>query len=349
MALLVIAVVLVLLTSAICSGTEAALFSVPVIKAQQLANSNRRGGKTLFAIRQNMNRPIATVVILNNIANIVGSIAVGGIATDVLGSQWLGVFSGGLTFLVILCSEIIPKTVGEQHCDTIGLIVARPVRLLTRIFTPIIWFIEKLTAPLTKGANTPTTNEAEIRLLARVGHGEGMIEDDEFEMIQRVFRLNDLTAGDLMTPRVTMTYLKAKTTLAEAKDDIVNSPHSRIVVVNETPDEAIGIVLKAELLAAMLEGKQDCHISDLVQNVQFVLKTKKADELLLEYQANRQHLAIVVDEYGGVAGVITLEDVLEVLTGQIVDETDIAVDLQAVARQQQQDLLNAARNAESEQ
>ena len=331
---LVIAIAVVLLSSAICSGSEAALFSVRLVKVRRLAQSKRPNALALLSIREQMNRPIATIVILNNIANIVGTIVVGFIATDVLGKQWLGVVSGILTFLVILFSEIIPKTLGERYSDQIALVIARPVAGLTRILTPLIWCIEKITNPLTAGGNSFTTDEAEIKLLAKMGQEAGTIEDDEFEMLRKIFDLNDMTAADLMTPRVVMTYLKGDLTLAEAKEDILNSPHSRIIVIGETPDQVTGVALKTELLAGIIEGKLDQSISHFAYKVHFVLGRKRANQLLSIFQQTRQHLAVVVDEYGGVSGVVTLEDVLEVLTGQLVDETDTVVDLQEFARKQ---------------
>ena len=334
MSTLIIAIGVVLLSSAICSGSEAALFSVRLVKVRRLAQSRRPNALALLSIREQMNRPIATIVILNNIANIVGTIVVGFIAANVLGKQWLGVISGILTFLVILFSEIIPKTLGEQYSDQISLVIARPVAGLTRILTPLIWCIEKITNPLTAGSNSFTTDEAEIKLLAKMGQEAGTIEDDEFEMLRKIFDLNDMTAADLMTPRVVMTYLKGDLTLAEAKEDILNSPHSRIIVIGEIPDQVTGVALKTELLAGIIEGKLDQSIAHFAYKVHFVLGRKRANQLLSIFQQTRQHLAVVVDEYGGVSGVVTLEDVLEVLTGPLVDETDTVADLQEFARKQ---------------
>ncbi len=333
---LLIAVGIVLIASAICSGTEAALFSIPLIKVRQLAGSNHPSAQTLLGIRENMSRPIATIVILNNIANIVGSIVVGHVATSVLGNQWLGIVSGILTFTVIIFSEIIPKTVGENHAEKLSLMVAHPVAALTRLLTPLIWCVEKITAPFTPNGNPFTTNEAEIKLLAKIGHKEGVIEQDESEMIQRVFKLNDMTAADLMSPRVTMTYLKGQTRLIDAKDEIIRSQHSRIVVIQETRDDVLGIALKDELLAAMVQGHSESRIADFIHEARFVPETAKADQLLKVFQGTRQHLAVVIDEYCGVSGVVTLEDVLEVLTGEIVDETDTVVDLQQLAKQRRE-------------
>lgn len=337
---LITAILTVLLASALCSGTEAALFSTPLIRVRQLVEAKQRGAQALLTIRNNMSRPIASIVILNNVANIVGSIIVGSIATTVLGSQWLGLFSGILTFLVIIFSEIIPKTLGERHAEKISLLVGRPVLGLTYLLTPLVWIVEKITAPITQGKITPTTNEAEIKLLAKIGHQEGVIEAEESEMIQRVFRLNDVKAVEMMTPRVALTYLQGNLTLSEAQERIIASPHSRILITKERVDQVLGVALKDDLLTAIIEQKDEQPVAMLTREVQFVPENVRADELLQLFRTKRQHLAVVIDEFGGVAGVVTLEDVLENLTGQIVDETDQVANLREEIRKRRRKLVN---------
>ncbi len=332
---LILAVGFVLLASGLCSGSEAALFSISLLKVRRMAHSENPPASihALLTIREKMNRPITTIVILNNVANIVGSILVGSLASSVLGSRWLGVFSGFLTFLVIIFAEIIPKTLGENYAETIALSVARPVLLITRLLTPLVWAVEKVTTPFMRAGHRYTTNESELKLLAKIGQKEGVIEEDESAMIQRIFDLNDIKAADLMTPRVTMTYLKGHSTLQEVQDTIMESQHSRIVVVEDSPDDVTGMALKEELLSAIVQGKGGALVEEFRHDVHFVPESKRADMLLPAFQKTHQHLAVVVDEYGGVAGVVTLEDVLEVLTGEIVDETDQIEDLQEFAKQ----------------
>jgi len=326
MSTLILAVIVVLVASAICSGSEAALFSVPMIKVRQLAEDDKPAALALLRIREHMSRPIATTVTLHDAAQIPG---------QVLGTAWLGVFSGTLTFMVILFSEIIPKTVGEQYCQPISLFVSRPLLLITFMLTPVVWIIEKVTAPLTRGDNNFITDESEIMLMAQIGQDEGMIEEDESEMIQNIFKLNDIAATELMTPRVAMTHVKRDMTLMNYKDEIICSPHSRIIVVDETPDQVCGVVFKDELLIAMIDGKYDSVIEAFMHEVTFVPDSAKADQLLLNFKKNHQHIVVAVDEYAGVSGVVTLEDVLEVLTGEIVDETDLVTNLREFARKTQ--------------
>ena len=201
--------------------------------------------------------------------------------------------------------------------------------------------MEQITSPFNRRGNLPTTNETEIRFLTMIGHKEGVIEDDEAEMIQRVFQLNDLTANELMTPRVIVTFLPGDSTLLESQEEIIISEHSRILVIEESIDKVIGYCLKDELLAAIIKGKGEQKINQLLRQVYYVPESIKADKLLKTFQDTREHLMVVLDEYGGVAGVVTLEDVLEVLIGEIVDETDRIIDLQEIARKKRKVLLNS--------
>jgi CBS domain containing-hemolysin-like protein len=332
-------ILIVLCGSAFCSFAETVLLTVSEIKVKQWAQSKKVTALALLKIKKKMNRPIATVVILNNIFNIVGSILIGGLAIEVLGHAWLGIFSGLLTFLIIIFGEILPKTIGQRYADNFALVVVLPVQFLTFILTPLVWIVEKITEPLTQGKILPTTNEMEIKLLTSIGSHEGVIEADEAEMINRVFHLNDLSAADLMTPRIIITYLKGDSILKECQDFVINSEHSRILIVQDSIDDVIGIGFKNELLTAIIQGRQEEKVANLVRSANFVPETIRADHLLKHFQEIRQHLMVVIDEYGGVSGVVTLEDVLEVLTGDIVDETDKIISLREIAKKKRERLL----------
>jgi CBS domain containing-hemolysin-like protein len=328
---LLLAVLVVLVGSGLCSGSETALLSVPMVRARQLASEGGRAAKALLAIKQQIARPISAIVVLNNVFNIVGSIAVGMLAAAEFGEAWVGVVSGVLTFLVILFSEIMPKTLAERYAEQAAVAVALPVRAITTLLTPIVVVFEILMRPLTRGERGPSISEAEIRILARIGRAEGVIEEDEVEMIQRVFRLNDLTARELMTPRTAVTWLDGTRSISEVRDEILASEHTRIVVADGDLDHAYAVALKHELLAALLDDP-DATVGQHTRDVSAVPWMKRADQLLDFFRTQREHLAIVIDEYGGTIGVVTLEDVIEVLTGPIMDETDRRVDLRTYAR-----------------
>ncbi|MGG6268190.1 hemolysin family protein [Leptolyngbya sp. AN03gr2] len=325
------AILIVLSGSALCSSVEIAILSVSILKVKQLDQS-RPAVAALLTIRKRINRPITALVILNNLFNIVGSIAIAEIANRVLGDALLGIFSGVLTFLIIIFGEIIPKTLGEQYSLQLALLAAIPLKFFAIVMTPIIWLMEKVTAPITKNAASSRISRSEIELMATMGHEEGVIDDQEADLIRRLFRFSDAIAADLMTPRLALTYLYQDSTLKQVQTQIIESQHSRIVVADESIDQAVGVVLKAQLLSALVNGEGERTIASLTRTVQFVPETMRADSLLTLFQKSHEHLAIVVNEYGVTAGVITLEDVLELLTGEIVDETDKTADLRATAR-----------------
>ncbi len=331
MGALVGTILVVLVGSGLCSGTETALLSVPTVRARKLAQEGGRRARALLAIKQHIARPISAIVVLNNVFNIVGSIAVGSVAAATYGERWVGVVSGILTFLVILFAEILPKTLGERYSERVSLWVALPVRALTVLLTPLVVLFEFLMRPLTRGERSPSTNEMEIRLLADIGRIEGIIEDDEVEMIQRVFQLNDRTAEGLMTPRTAVTWLDANLHIDDAREQILASEHSRILIADGDLDRVVGVALKQELLSALLEGT-DGPLRQRARPVDAVAWLTPADELLQRFRQRKEHLVIVVDEYGGTMGVVTLEDVIEVLTGPILDETDRLADLRGFAR-----------------
>jgi CBS domain containing-hemolysin-like protein len=329
---LVVAVLLLLIASAICSGTEAAIFSLPIAKARQLAEKGRNG-QIVHNIRDNPARPISTIVIFNNLANIVGTYFVAYLATDALSGNMQAWFPFLLTAMVIIFSEIIPKTIGERLCVAITSFMARPLMVATWLLTPVVWAIEILTGLFVGRKPRQVTSEHEIKALARIGHQEGVIDADESRMIGKIFELDDRTAEDIMTPRTAITWIRSFEPVSTAAEKIADSQHSRILVVGETIDDIKGVFLKSKMLQLLLNGhEKDAVIEDHMEQVQAFSENTPADELLEYFKRSRIHLAVVVDEYGGVSGVVTLEDVLEVLTGEIVDETDTDVDMREYAR-----------------
>jgi len=320
---LILSVVILLVSSAVASGTEVALFSVPYGQVLHAVSERRRGAVALQAIKDDMARPIMAIVIVNNIANIVGTLIVGGVAARVFESRFIGAFSAVLTFLVIVFAEIIPKTVGERFAMSIALKVAVPVRTMAGLMRPLIWVIERITRPFAGQDEGQATSEAEIRALTRLGKETGVIEDDESELIQRVFRLNDVTARELMTPLAQVDALDGAATLDAVRDTIMSSTHTRLVVHSGSLHQVTGVVHLRRMLQALSNDQDDRTVQSLALEPAFIPETAAGDDLLRHFQRRKEHLAIVVDAHGTVLGILTLEDVLEVLVGDIVDETDV--------------------------
>ena len=299
------------------------MFSVPYGQVLSAASQKRRGAAALLSIKDNMDRPIMMIVIINNISNIIGSIVVGALASEVFGSQWIGVFSATLTFLVIVFAEIIPKTIGDRYAFPIALSLAVPVQVITRLLTPLIWIIQFITLPFSKHGGGVATSEEEITALTRLGQKSGVIEEDESEMIQRVFRLNDITAFHIMTPAVRVEALHADNTLGEIRQKLMTVTRTRLPVHEGSLNKVIGVVQLRDMLRALAEQNDHLTVREVANEASFIPESAAGDDLIRHFQLTKQHLAMVVDSYGTVLGVLTLEDVLEELVGEIVDETDI--------------------------
>ncbi len=309
--------------------------------AEQSAN-----GKLVEQIRSDLSKPITAIVIGNNVANIVGTFWIAAIATTVLEpyQQFLLWFPYILTIMVIQFSEILPKNLGERHAVLISSAMARPIYYLTIAFTPLVWFIQTFNRLFLKEDESSTTDEEEIRALTRIGKEEKAIDPDEAEMVERVFYLDDRKAADIMTPRVAISLVRGYQTLEESKEDLFHSEHSRLVVVGERLDDVQGFVIKSHMFEKLVRNEDlDTLVKDLAHPILMVHESIPADQLLVMFQTRRKHIAVVLDDYGGVAGVVTQEDVLEVIKGEIMDETDTVEDLAAEAKKNTKKRLKMIR------
>jgi len=325
MTTLILLVLALVLASGLTSMSEAALFSVPISKVYLARDENRAGGSRLVAIKESMQRPISALVILNNLINILGSVMVGYFAAkpEVLGDPYKGTFAGVLTFLIIVFSEIIPKTVGERYNLGISLAASIPLALMTVLLLPAILVIELIARPFSGKDNKEVTSEEEIRMMADMGKKAGLISGDENRLISKAFRLNDVTAREIMTHRLDLASLENDTPLAAINPSDLDMTHSRIVVTRGGDlDDITGIIYLRDLLLALAEDRTDLKVEDLMKPAHIVHDSTPAHQLLHQFQLKRQHLFVVLDEYGGTSGVVSLEDVLEELVGEIIDETD---------------------------
>jgi len=330
MTLLISLIIIVIAGSALFSGLEASIFAVSENRVHVLVKQKLRGAKALLSIKENMQRPIILIVVLNNIVNIVGSMLVGLVAIDVLGSAFFGIISGVLTLSIIIFGEIIPKTIGENHSEFIARYAAKPLIYSTTIFLPLIWLLELITSQFSR--ERVLVSEDDLQVLSQIGHSDGTIEADEKEMIERVFTLNDLEARDIMTPRTVVVAFQKDVVLGDIKEELYSLVNSRLPVYGEDLDDTVGICSRVELLISLAKGELDKKVSDFVYDPLVVSEDIKIDDLLPLFQKERTHLAIVEDEFGGMAGVVTLEDALEQLVGEIVDETDDVIDTREEAR-----------------
>jgi CBS domain containing-hemolysin-like protein len=335
--------------SAVVSICETAIFSVSKIKVQTLAEEGNKKAIKLLKVKENMGSTIGTLVLLANLFGIVGSLFVGGMLEPLkktLESNTIQYFVVNYyefvyTFFVLLFGEVIPKNAGEKFSLNIALQVGGLISILSFIFKPILNVMEFISHLIVgKSGSIETASEAEVIAMTDLGLESKQIEKGEHEIIQNVFKMNDKTARDIMTPRVQIDSLDSKLSLADQCQTIYDTEHSRLPVIGEDTDDIRGFVLLREVLEELAKGNGKIFPTNeiLLHQVVAVRESTKVDQLLLTFQRQRVHVAIVIDEYGGTSGLVTLEDVLEQLVGEIVDETDTVVDLQKEKNEFQRDM-----------
>ncbi len=330
--LLVTYILLALVFSFLCSVAEAVLLSITPSYIAGLKESNPKRASLLRKLKQeNVDQSLAAILTLNTIAHTVGAIGSGSKATAVFGSAWFGVFSAVMTLLILFLSEIIPKTLGAVHWRRLAGLTALFVRGLILCLYPLIWISEKLTQLLSGGAGHHAFNREEFIAMAGIGAESGQIEEHESWILKNLFRLRSLRAKDIMTPRTVIQAFQETQTVDEALE--VNTPFSRLPIFTEDRDDIHGFVLKGDVLLAKSRGEGGTPLLDLKRDILSVPQTAPLSKLLETFLDRRRHLALVVNEYGGTAGLVTLEDLVETLVGQeIVDEMDRVEDMQALAR-----------------
>jgi CBS domain containing-hemolysin-like protein len=317
MPFLIVLILGVLFASGICSMTEAAILSLPLIRARIMYEKKRKGASDLLFIKENIHSAVATIVILNNAINIMGAVFVGQMAAKFFGNQFLGIFSAVLTMAIIIVAEVIPKTIGEHHKAAVSLASAKILRVLMWLFNPVVKSMSLLMAPFRRKRKRPWVTEEEIKILLRLGRASGTVELDEETLINRVFKLNDLTAHQMMKPIENIYALDGHRTLLEEKEHIIDSPYSRIAVFEKTPSNIIGVSRQRMLLKEIANDNYNVQVKNFISKPVFVDENEKADSLLEKFRSYHRHLFIVKNRQKKNIGIVTMEDVLEELFGEI--------------------------------
>lgn len=321
--LVVLLVLLVL--SGFFSGSETALTSLSRARAESLAKEKRPGAKALWTLKQNTTRMLVIILIGNNLVNIGASALATVIATERFGHLGPGIAVGALTLFILVFGEVTPKSWAAHHAERVSLFAAPVLLVFGRLVFPLVWALERFSDWLhrvTALTTDPTVTESEVMSLVEYGAEEGTIEDEELELIERVFAFNDVRVRDVMTPRGEIFSLPGSMRLSDALPDILNASFSRIPIYGSNPDDIIGFVHLRDILEAVAWGKQDQLLQQFAREPLFVPQTQPIDELFASLRQQKRHLALVVNEYGMFQGVVTLEDLIEELVGEIYDESD---------------------------
>ncbi|MBN2567529.1 HlyC/CorC family transporter [Candidatus Woesearchaeota archaeon] len=320
----VVLLVILLALSALFSSIETAITSVSLIRAKQLARSKGAQGRTLLKLKRGPHRMLITILIGNNFVNIAASMVMAALAMQLFRSNALGIATGVMTFLILIFGEITPKSYAALNSERLALRFSRLVDLLAELLKPVIWLLDVYMKVLFKGDIhfEKKISEEDIKSIASIGEEEGAIKKDEKEMIQRIFLFDDTKVSDIMTPRVEMFAIEQNRTVGEVLNDVIEMGYSRIPVYARAVDKVCGIVYVKDILAQVSARKTGIRMKEIMVKPLFVYENKKLDAMLKDFKKKRLHIAIVVDEYGGVRGMVTIEDLLEELVGEIYDETD---------------------------
>ena len=318
---------LLLLLSAFFSSSETALTTVNKLRIRTLADDDVRGAKTVSKLIENPSKMLSAVLIGNNVVNISASALATTLASRTFGSEWIGVVTGVLTLLILIFGEITPKSMSTIYSEKIALSVAGPIYFVTNLLTPIIFIINKICVGILllfhmdPKAKTAAITENELRTILDFSHEEGVIESEERRMITNVVDFGDSLAKDVMVPRIDMAFANVDFTYNELIQAFSEEKYTRMPVYSETRDNVIGIVNLKDVF--FYNGDtENFNIIDIIRETYFTYEYKKTSELLIEMRRDSISLAIVLDEYGATVGLITIEDLLEEIVGEIRDEYD---------------------------
>lgn len=323
-------IIVLLLLSATFSGTETAIFSIDRFRLKALAGQKHHAAMILEKLRANPKRLLGTLLLGNNAVNVALSAVMTVLAIDVFGSAWIGLATGLATFLLVIFGEYMPKSYAAHHPERVAFAIAAPLYLLTVLFAPLVKVIEKIVGMFVKIDDVmlaPKVSEEEIKIMAQLGAGAGTLEHGEREMIERVFLFNDITAHDVMTPQEDVEYLDGRRPISDALPIINRTKFSRFPVHVGDDDKVVGIVHIKDVFEALAErqpsGAPMPKISEIADTGMFVPETKLIDDLFRDFQRHHAHMAVVINEYGTMVGLVTVDDLLAELVGEIADESDI--------------------------
>lgn len=330
---LIISVSLAVTISALCSICEAVLYSISASQVEMLKRNGHPSGAHLQNLRSDIEKPITAILTLNTIANTIGASVAGAAAAKVFGQENLILFSAVFTLTILIFSEILPKTLGVAYAYKLAPVLTYPLRAMVFVLRPIL-LLSKLMTKLLPQRVEDTISSQEIQTIAALSRQSGDIEENEANIINNILELKDKIVRQVMTPRTVTFSINEHITVGNAMATLTElSSHSRIPIYSREPDNVTGIVMRKDILQAAAEGKNKLTLARFKRPAHFVPETAPLHRIFMDFFDRRQHLFIVVDEYGTMTGVVSMEDVIEEIVGrEIIDESDKAKDMRELAR-----------------
>ncbi|MBT3307889.1 MAG: DUF21 domain-containing protein [Gammaproteobacteria bacterium] len=333
MTLLLTYILAALLFSFLCSIAEAVILSITPAHIALLEKKGHPAAGKLQQLKREINQPLAAILTLNTIAHTVGAAGAGAQATVVFGSGSIGVVSALLTLLILVFSEIIPKTLGAYYWRELAPVTAQLLQLLVWLLYPFVLLSEKITARFADEPMMSGMSRGEFQAISKLSEAEGQLSERESTILNNLLRLHDTQVSDAMTPRPVIFSLSDQVTVETFFHKYDHTPFSRIPIYDEEPEQITGFILRNDILLAQARGNGQNPLSNYRREIMVVAESTTLSEAFDQFLRLRTHMMLVVDEYGSVAGILTLEDLLETLLGlEIVDESDKTVDMQQLAR-----------------
>jgi CBS domain containing-hemolysin-like protein len=334
--------------SFLCSLLEAALLSTPTSYIETEAQAGKASAKLMQEHKQNIEGPITSILTLNTFAHTLGAAGAGAEAVAIFGSEWASLITIILTLLILILSEIIPKTVGAVYWRQLFPFTAYTIKIMVVVLKPAVLVFNYLTRLIAPDDKSPTISRQELEVMAQISATEGSLDKSESRIVSNLFRLSTVRVWDIMTPRTVMLAFQRDMTVNEILDNGQRSmPYSRIPIYDATSDNITGFVLRHDIFRAAANDEHHTPLHTLERPIHFVPETMTITKVLEEFVSRQQHIFVVFDEYGGTAGLITMEDAVESLLGiEITDESDVVADLRQLAQQRytrQQELIQTAK------
>jgi CBS domain containing-hemolysin-like protein len=330
--------------SFLCSILEAVLLSITPAYVGIQEQKKTRIAADLVRFKADIDEPLAAILTLNTIAHTVGAIGVGSQAAELYGESyieilgnpiisWEALIAGLMTLAILILSEVIPKTIGANNWEALTPVAISVLKVMLFLLAPLVWLSQYITRHLKKDKDKPVLSRTDFLAMTRLSHESGVLEESEKAIIQNLLRFSRVRVKDVMTPRIVVIAASDEMTIGEFHQQHGDLPFSRIPIYHEQNDNVIGYVLKDELLLNLVEDGHDRALNEIRRDIIVVHKTLPIPELLDTFIERKEHMALVVDEFGSMDGIVTMEDIIETLLGlEIVDESDSEEDMQALAR-----------------
>ena len=333
MTLLLIFLLGAMLISFMCSILEASLMSTPLSYVNMREDEGYKPATRFKRYKTDNARPIAAILSLNTIANTIGAAGVGAQATEVFGSQWFGLVSAITTILILVFSEIIPKTIGSYHWKSLTWL-SRIMKGLMVILYPVVWLVEKLRKRIAGDEPDTGISREEVSAMANMGEEEGVLDNSENKVIQNIIKLDDIKAYDVMTPRVVAAIAPENMTLKQFYKQEELSHNSRIPVYADSPEFITGYILRYDVLENLAEDKFDTRLRSIKRKIAAFHEETSVSDIWEALLKSKDQIALIIDDYGCFQGLITLEDIIETILGmEIIDENDTITDMQQYAKE----------------